>query len=578
MGANQSTGDVQDAVNEVEQNMQPGERGIKLYKFVRKGTAGDWETVTQNARYRFYDAKEDTGKGKAEWWLDVADVDVKVDQELGYVVDLKQRRVTFTADGNIYALKFPSVDQYRSFAEELNDCAFYNTYGVENDAGNRTKVLGDDYTSTFFCKDAADRADEPMDTDPDQDVQQTPEAMKEREAIRQRRDAEDDEEEDGDEEIQGIIMGAGENNYLQRGRHFDVLRNVEGGVADKGISFCLTPGKGTPLASRGGATTPGFTPSRVLLANTERRMNLLGGPETPNTLHHADIETGKIVSTWTFQKDNVEIPMLDIHHDTKSGQLEERSTFMGLDKNRLCRWDLRDARGVVQESPIVQWTGGKDYSRGTNFTCMATSGDGYVAVGAQDGCVRMYSSKSLTRANTAIPGLGAPITAIDVTYDGKWVLATTDKYLMVVKTTFENDKGLESSAFTSRMGGRGAVPRLLRLKPEDAARTGGKTFAKGKFTWITESGMSERWVVANCGPFSVIWNFNKIKSCGGDGLSFGGLPTSMDYIMTAKDEEVVDAAFLHPKYASAVKGAGKAAVEQAALVVATPHRLFNMGS
>lgn len=49
----------------------------------------------------------------------------------------------------------------------------------------------------------------------------------------------------------------------------------------------------------------------------------------------------------------------------------------------------------------------------------------------------MYSEKSLTRANTAIPGLGGPITAVDVTYDGKWVLATTKNYLMVVKTTYK---------------------------------------------------------------------------------------------------------------------------------------------
>ena len=58
----------------------------------------------------------------------------------------------------------------------------------------------------------------------------------------------------------------------------------------------------------------------------------------------------------------------------------------------------------------------------------------------QDGKIRLYSSKSLTRANTSIPGLGSPITAIDVTYDGKWVLATTDKYLMLVRTSYEDDK------------------------------------------------------------------------------------------------------------------------------------------
>ena len=64
-------------------------------------------------------------------------------------------------------------------------------------------------------------------------------------------------------------------------------------------------------------------------------------------------------------------------------------------------------------------------------------GDGYIVVGSNDGQIRLYSDKSLSRANTAIPGLGAPITAVDVTYDGKWVLATTNNYLMVVKTTYK---------------------------------------------------------------------------------------------------------------------------------------------
>jgi hypothetical protein len=43
----------------------------------------------------------------------------------------------------------------------------------------------------------------------------------------------------------------------------------------------------------------------------------------------------------------------------------------------------------------------------------------YVVVGATDGKIRLYNDKSLTQAKTAIPGMGAAITAIDVTYDGK---------------------------------------------------------------------------------------------------------------------------------------------------------------
>ena len=59
-------------------------------------------------------------------------------------------------------------------------------------------------------------------------------------------------------------------------------------------------------------------------------------------------------------------------------------------------------------------------------------------MGSKDGQVRLYSNKTVGQiAKTAIPGLGLPITAIDATYDGKWVLATTDKYLMVVATSFK---------------------------------------------------------------------------------------------------------------------------------------------
>ena len=64
-----------------------------------------------------------------------------------------------------------------------------------------------------------------------------------------------------------------------------------------------------------------------------------------------------------------------------------------------------------------------------------------MVVGSDDGKIRLFSSSTLTMAKTSIPGLGAPITAVDVAYDSKWVLATTNKYLMVVKTQFRDKAG-----------------------------------------------------------------------------------------------------------------------------------------
>ena len=66
-----------------------------------------------------------------------------------------------------------------------------------------------------------------------------------------------------------------------------------------------------------------------------------------------------MVSEWTFRKDGVDIPMSDIATDFKSAQMEGCSTFLGLDSNRLCRWDTRVARGMVQETDI-----GLNYSTG----------------------------------------------------------------------------------------------------------------------------------------------------------------------------------------------------------------------
>ena len=71
------------------------------------------------------------------------------------------------------------------------------------------------------------------------------------------------------------------------------------------------------------------------------------------------------------------------------------------------------------------------------------------------------------------------------------------------------------------MGARGAAPRLLRLKAEDVAAVGGAPLTKGKFTWVTESGREERWIVASCGTYTVLWNFRRATALPNPGLPYG---------------------------------------------------------
>jgi type VI protein secretion system component Hcp len=42
---------------------------------------------------------------------------------------------------------------------------------------------------------------------------------------------------------------------------------------------------------------------------------------------------------------------------------------------------------------------------------------------------------------------------------------------------------------------------------EDVKLTKGAPLQKGKFTWVTEKGRQERYIIATCGNYTVTWNF-----------------------------------------------------------------------
>ena len=67
------------------------------------------------------------------------------------------------------------------------------------------------------------------------------------------------------------------------------------------------------------------------------------------------------------------------------------------------------------------------------MSSIKTSGQGFIATGAETGQIRLYDKIGL-RAKTLLPGLGDAIKHLDVTFDGKFLLATCKDYLMLVPT------------------------------------------------------------------------------------------------------------------------------------------------
>lgn len=539
---------------------------VKLYLHVGGSSpSARWIISDKLTSFSFSKADEsdsdDANVAPSHWFLKIGS---KVQAKVGPALQLKsfpdQKRVDFVADG-VWAIKFLNPDGYRLFHDSYRRCLFENTYGFEDNEESKVKVFGKD----FMAWAEPDTADDMIWEDAEAEFEKTPHKNEESYL-------EEFEEEANGGGIQSLALGALDNSFLVGDSGIQVVKNFAHGVHGKGVSvkFSGNNNRNNDMFS---------TPKKALLMRAETNMLLMSpvdvGKPHASGVHQLDIETGKVVTEWKFEKDGTEINMRDITNDGKGAQLDPSgSTFLGLDDNRLCRWDMRDRHGIVQnmanamESPVLNWTQGHQFSRGTNFQCFATTGDGSVVVGSVDGKIRLYSSSSMRMAKTAFPGLGSPITHVDVTYDGKWILGTTDTYLVLICTIFKDKDGKEKTGFAGRMGNRIAAPRLLKLNPLDSYRAGANNkFRGGQFSWVTENGKQERHLVATVGKFSVIWDFQQVKNSKHECYqNQEGLKSCYCYKVVLKDESIVDSRFMHDKFAVSDS-------PEAPLVVATPMKV-----
>ncbi|GMH16674.1 hypothetical protein Nepgr_018515 [Nepenthes gracilis] len=550
---------------------------VKLYLHIGGNTPNaKWVTSEKLTSYTFLktskidDSGDDNDDDPEEdavgsyWILKIGSrIRVKVGAEMQLKSFGDQRRVDFVSKG-VWAIKFINDEDYKAFVKKFQDCLFENTYGYEATDQNKVKVYGKDFIGWAN----PEAADDSMWEDAEDCFLKSPTSTT---PLRGSQDLREEFEEvaDGGGGIQSLALGALDNSFLVSDSGIQVVKNFSHGIHGKGVYVNFSGGhyKGRPSLSNS-------TPKKAVLMRAETNMLLMSplneGKPHSTGLHQLDIETGKIVTEWKFEKDGTDITMRDITNDSKGAQLDPSgSTFLGLDDNRLCRWDMRDRNGIVQNlataaSPVLNWTQGHQFSRGTNFNCFATTGDGSIVVGSLDGKIRLYSNNSMRQAKTAFPGLGSPITHVDVTYDGKWILGTTDTYLILICSLFVDKDGKTKTGFSGRMGNRISAPRLLKLTPLDSHLAGVNKFRGAQFSWVTEHGKQERHLVATVGKFSVIWNFQMVKDSSHQCYhNQQGLKSCYCYKIVLKDDSIVDSRFMHDKFAVTDS-------PEAPLVVATP--------
>lgn len=181
--------------------------------------------------------------------------------------------------------------------------------------------------------------------------------------------------------------------------------------------------------------------------------------------------------------------------------------FVGISRNALFRIDPRLSGNKLVQADL------KEYVKNNDFSAAATTEQGYVAVASNKGDIRMFD-KFGVRAKTHIPALGEPIIGLDVSADGRWVLATCRTYLLLVDALQRDGKNEGKLGFEKPFAKDSKPqPRRLGLQPNHVAQFQHETGSRISFTparFNTGRDASETSIITATGPFIVTWNMKKV--------------------------------------------------------------------
>lgn len=182
-------------------------------------------------------------------------------------------------------------------------------------------------------------------------------------------------------------------------------------------------------------------------------------------------------------------------------------TLLGLSHNALYRIDPRLSGNKMVDSDLKQYTTKND------FSAAATTEKGYIAVASNKGDIRMFDRLGIN-AKTALPAIGDPIIGVDVSADGRWILATTRTYLLLIDALQKEGKNEGKLGFEKAFPKDAKPqPRRLALTPSHVAQFQHETKAPISFTaarFNTGIDSTETTIVTATGPFVVTWSLKKV--------------------------------------------------------------------
>ncbi|KAH7914180.1 VID27 cytoplasmic protein-domain-containing protein [Hygrophoropsis aurantiaca] len=310
-------------------------------------------------------------------------------------------------------------------------------------------------------------------------------------------EGEEEEEEDvvpplgqGERNSQLTVGYKGDRSYVVRGNNIGVFNHS----GNHQVKYYATISKiSTPKGKE-------FKPHEVMLHDQDSKMILMN-PTDPHSLYNMDIERGKVVEEWKIHDD---ITVDHIAPDNKFAQTTREQTLVGASHNAIFRVDPRISGNKMVDSQY------KQYVSKNKFSGVATTEGGKLAVASEKGDIRLFDSIG-KNAKTALPPLGDPILGIDVTANGRWIVATTKTYLLLIDTLIGEGRYAGNLGFDRSFPANAKpMPRRLQLRAEHVAYMNHDiNFATARFN--TGEGQEENAIVTATGQYVIAWDFAKVK-------------------------------------------------------------------
>ncbi|KAF9962255.1 hypothetical protein BGZ72_008390 [Mortierella alpina] len=308
-----------------------------------------------------------------------------------------------------------------------------------------------------------------------------------------------DEDEEDEAEVDGfqqdtamnsqLAVGYKDRSFVVRGNKIGVFKHND----HDGLDFSTT------IKNVSNSKGREINPSRVVLHEQDTAMVMMD-PRDLDTAYKMDLEYGKIVEEWQLPGTS---GVLNIIGDSKYSHLTDNKTMIGHSRNALFRIDPRLSGAKIVGDEFKQYA-----AKGNDFTCITTTDNGSIAVAGAKGEIKLRNV--LTKnAKTALPGLGDPIIGIDVTANGRWVIATCKAYLLLIDVLNPTNKMLGFDASFPAKEKPQAIK--LQLRPEHvASMKQGVSFTTARFnTGVNEE---EKTIVTSTGPYVITWNFRRVKN------------------------------------------------------------------